>query len=264
MKRVALLLGISMLLVACGPKRETGFKTAKATTQASAEQITGWIAKGDEAWAGRGEETRLRNALEWWEKALAADPSNVGTLSALSRGYYLLADGYTTDLQKKINLHDKGAKYGERAFYLNEAFKKDPNPEKINLSVGVYKDAAGNTPVMNCVRQAEERILHDETTKNYLSIEGSAEYGRLVRELLLGPDHEVVENNRAITAHTPGGTGALRVAGDFIKRMFPAASVMSAAVVGVWVQVADTPPSRVMSGSPPIGNARESPSGAVP
>ena len=92
---------------------------------------------------------------------------------------------------------------------LNEAFKKDANPDKINLSVGVYKNAAGQTPVMNCVRQAEERILRDETTKGYLSIEGSAEYGRLVRELLLGPGHEVTESNRAITAHTPGGTGAL-------------------------------------------------------
>ena len=108
---------------------------------------------------------------------------------------------------------------------LNEAFRKDPNPRKINLSVGVYKDAAGNTPILKSVKEAERRLLEAETNKSYLPIEGAPPYGKLVRELLFGAGHEIVTSNRAVTAHTPGGTGALRVAADFIKRKLPVGRV---------------------------------------
>lgn len=101
---------------------------------------------------------------------------------------------------------------------LNEAFRQDPNPNKINLSVGVYKDAAGNTPILPSVKEAERRILATETNKGYLPIEGSPQYGTLVRQLLFGPAHEILTAQRAVTAHTPGGTGALRVAADFMKQ----------------------------------------------
>jgi aspartate/tyrosine/aromatic aminotransferase len=104
---------------------------------------------------------------------------------------------------------------------LGEAFKKDPNPKKINLSVGVFKDAAGNTPVLACVKEAEQRLLAGEKTKNYLSIEGLADYGKLVRELLFGANHEILKSNRAVTAQVPGGTGGLRVAADFLGSKFP-------------------------------------------
>lgn len=103
---------------------------------------------------------------------------------------------------------------------LGEAFKKDPNPHKINLSVGVFKDEDGNTPVLACVKEAEQRLLAGEKTKNYLSIEGLADYGRMVRELLLGAEHEIVTSGRAVTAQCPGGTGALRVAADFLGNKF--------------------------------------------
>ncbi len=95
---------------------------------------------------------------------------------------------------------------------LTEAFKADTNPQKINLGVGVYKDEAGQTPIMPSVRRAEEIILGREKSKTYLSIPGMPEYGKVVRELLFGADCA-----RAVTAHTPGGTGALRVAGDFLR-----------------------------------------------
>lgn len=108
---------------------------------------------------------------------------------------------------------------------LGEAFKKDPNPHKINLSVGVFKDAAGNTPVMACVKEAEKRLLEGEKTKNYLSIEGLADYGRMVRELLFGAEHEIVKAGRAVTAQCPGGTGALRVAADFLGNKFSGRTV---------------------------------------
>ena len=103
---------------------------------------------------------------------------------------------------------------------LTEAFEKDPNSAKINLSVGVYQDSSGTTPILDSVKEAERRILKSEKTKGYLGIPGSPEYGELVRQLLFGADHEIVTSRRAVTAQTPGGTGALRVAGDFIKAKF--------------------------------------------
>ena len=107
---------------------------------------------------------------------------------------------------------------------LTEAFKKDPRADKLNLSVGVFKDEQGRTPVLKCVKEAERRLLETETSKTYLSIEGSPEYGRAVRELMFGADHEVVRSQRACTAQCPGGTGALRVAADFVRKLFPAAT----------------------------------------
>jgi aspartate aminotransferase len=108
---------------------------------------------------------------------------------------------------------------------LGEAFKRDPNPRKINLSVGVYKDASGNTPVLRSVKEAERRLLEVEKTKNYLSIEGLPDYGQRVRELLFGAGSEVVTSGRSVTAQTPGGTAALRVAADFLKKQLPGAKV---------------------------------------
>ena len=108
---------------------------------------------------------------------------------------------------------------------LTEAFKKDPNPKKVNLGVGIYKDAKGSTPVLDSVKRAEERILQNENTKNYLGIDGTAEYSAAVQELLFGANHEVMTSNRSVTAQAPGGTGALRIAADFIFRMFPKARV---------------------------------------
>ncbi|MBP8130740.1 MAG: aspartate/tyrosine/aromatic aminotransferase [Candidatus Hydrogenedentes bacterium] len=108
---------------------------------------------------------------------------------------------------------------------LTETFKKDPNPDKINLGVGVYKDAQGNTPVLESVKQAEKRLLEVEKSKSYLPIPGAPEYGLEVRKLLFGADHPFTAGGAAVTAHTPGGTGALRVAADFVKRCNPAARV---------------------------------------
>ncbi|NOX53812.1 MAG: aspartate/tyrosine/aromatic aminotransferase [Planctomycetes bacterium] len=108
---------------------------------------------------------------------------------------------------------------------LTEAFRKDARPEKINLTVGVYKDASGQTPILRCVKEAEKRLLESESSKSYLGIDGIPEYGRLVRELLWGPQHEIVTSSRAVTLQTPGGTGALRVAGDFLHKLFPSAKI---------------------------------------
>jgi aspartate/tyrosine/aromatic aminotransferase len=108
---------------------------------------------------------------------------------------------------------------------LTEAFKKDTNPNKINLSAGVYKDEQGNTPILACVKEAERRLLAGEKSKGYLSIEGHPEYASRVQELLFGAGGEVLASKRAFTVQTPGGTGSLRVAADFLKKHFPAAKV---------------------------------------
>jgi len=108
---------------------------------------------------------------------------------------------------------------------LSEAFAQDPNPAKINLSVGVFKDENGTTPILDCVKIASQRVLDSQQTKGYLGMQGSPAYSTAVLELLFGAGHEVLESRRAQAAQTPGGTGALRVAGDFIKTMFPGAKI---------------------------------------
>ncbi len=108
---------------------------------------------------------------------------------------------------------------------LTEAFKKDPNPNKINLGVGVYKDSNGATPVFQAVKEAERRLIDVEKTKTYLSIEGSPEYAAAVQEMLFGAGNSLVTSGLAATAHTAGGTAALRVAADFIKTKCPGATV---------------------------------------
>ncbi|HUG92716.1 MAG TPA: amino acid aminotransferase [Planctomycetaceae bacterium] len=108
---------------------------------------------------------------------------------------------------------------------LADTFRRDPNPQKINLTVGVYCDASGKTPVLASVKEAERRLLETESVKTYLAIDGIAEYGLQVRELLFGPEHEALASGRAVTVQTPGGTGGLRVVGDFIHRLFPQARV---------------------------------------
>ncbi len=104
---------------------------------------------------------------------------------------------------------------------LTEAFKQDPNPDKINLGVGIYKDAEGRTPVLRSVKAAERRISASERSKAYLPITGAEEFAAGVRELLFGAGSGRPAPGHAAVLHTPGGTGALRVAGDFMKKMFP-------------------------------------------
>jgi aspartate/tyrosine/aromatic aminotransferase len=97
---------------------------------------------------------------------------------------------------------------------LTDAFKRDPNPNKINLGVGVYQDEAGKTATLECVKRAEAKLLAAASPKTYLAIEGSPDYGKHVRALLFGADSALLGDGRAVTAQAPGGTGALRLTGD--------------------------------------------------
>ncbi len=108
---------------------------------------------------------------------------------------------------------------------LSEAFRGDTNPDKINLSVGIYQDDAGKTPILPSVVEASRRVVDSMTTMSYLPIPGTPEFAAAVQELLFGSDSEIVSSGRAKTAHSPGGTGALRVVGDFLHAMFPTATL---------------------------------------
>lgn len=108
---------------------------------------------------------------------------------------------------------------------LGEAFKSETRSPKINLGIGVYKDASGNTPIVKAVKQAEQRLLESETSKNYLTIDGLANFNQQTQVLLFGEDSEIIAQQRAKTAQSLGGTGALRIAAEFIKRQTNAKNV---------------------------------------
>jgi len=108
---------------------------------------------------------------------------------------------------------------------LTEAFKKDSNPNKVNLGVGVFKDNDGTTPILKCIKSAEEKLLETESTKGYLPISGNPVYAANVQKLIFGADSEVISSGRAATIHSPGGTGALRVGGDLLKQFNPDATL---------------------------------------
>lgn len=108
---------------------------------------------------------------------------------------------------------------------LNEAFRNDSSADKVNLTVGVYQDEKGQTPVLKSVKTAEAKLLEGETSKGYLPIGGLGEFCDLTQTLYFGEDQEVISSNRAATFQTPGGTGALRVAADFVHQNFPSASI---------------------------------------
>lgn len=105
-------------------------------------------------------------------------------------------------------------------FGLNAQFKADKNPNKVNLTVGVYQDESGKTPVMHCVRDAERVLLDNAGTKSYLPIDGSASYQKAVAELVLGETLMARTDVHTATAQTPGGTVSLRLAGELLKRVF--------------------------------------------
>lgn len=110
---------------------------------------------------------------------------------------------------------------------ITEAFQKDAREGKINLSVGVFKDESGQTPVLPSVKEAERLLLEQEKNKLYKPIQGDPAYGKALRTMLFGEGHALVDGGRAVTCHTPGGTGALRLAADFL--------VTKAGAKRVWV-----------------------------
>lgn len=104
---------------------------------------------------------------------------------------------------------------------LSAAYKNDPNPKKVDLGVGVYKDEAGNCPVMRAVKTAEQKLWETEDSKSYIAQAGPELYLKYTGELLLGADHPVLKDKRAAVVLAPGGSGSLRVAAEFVARSAP-------------------------------------------
>lgn len=107
---------------------------------------------------------------------------------------------------------------------LMAAYSQDSRPFKIDLGVGVYKDEDGHTPILASVKEAEARRSRNETTKTYIGMAGDPGFNAQMDRLSLG-DARALTDSRVATAHTPGGTGALRIAADLIKRCRPDATV---------------------------------------
>ena len=101
---------------------------------------------------------------------------------------------------------------------LSAAFRADPNPKKIDLGVGVYKDEQGNTPIVGAVAQAQLRLLETETSKTYITPQGVQGYIDGMLELLLGKGNQAVLGNRVAAVQAPGGCGALRILAELLKR----------------------------------------------
>ncbi|MEQ1824891.1 MAG: amino acid aminotransferase [Pirellula sp.] len=105
---------------------------------------------------------------------------------------------------------------------LSEAYARDSRPNKINLTVGVYKDEQGRTPILATVKKAEDILLKTETTKTYMPIEGHPDFLKAVVDLIYA---DKIDTKRVAAAQTPGGTGALRVGADTVVRHFPGARI---------------------------------------
>ncbi len=109
---------------------------------------------------------------------------------------------------------------------LNEQFAADPNPNKVNLGVGVYYDDNGKLPLLQCVQAAEKRMAEKPTPRGYLPIDGIAAYDAAVKALVFGAASEPVQSGRVATVQAIGGTGGLKVGADFLKRLSPSAKVL--------------------------------------
>ncbi len=109
---------------------------------------------------------------------------------------------------------------------LNEQFNADPNPHKVNLGVGVYFDEDGKLPLLQCVQAAEQAMMAKPSARGYLPIDGIAAYDSAIKTLVFGADSEPVVSGRVATVQAIGGTGALKIGADFLKKLSPDAKVL--------------------------------------
>jgi len=101
---------------------------------------------------------------------------------------------------------------------VTEAFLADPNPNKVNLGVGMYYDDTGKIPLLECVERAEHQLLEDSPPRAYLPIDGLPEYDRAVQALVFGADSAAIKAQRIVTVQALGGTGGLKIGADFLRR----------------------------------------------
>ena len=109
---------------------------------------------------------------------------------------------------------------------LNEQFNADTNPNKVNLGVGVYFGDDGKLPLLHCVQAAEAAMAAAPKPRGYLPIDGIAAYDTGVKGLVFGLDSDIVKAGRVATVQGIGGTGALKIGSDFLKKVYPNSKVL--------------------------------------
>jgi aspartate/tyrosine/aromatic aminotransferase len=118
----------------------------------------------------------------------------------------------------KLFFHHIAPASPDPIFGLQVEFEADRRPEKVNLSVGVYKDDRLQTPVLEVVKEAEAVLIQEELSKNYLPIGGRVQFLQKVGALVFGDVFWAAERARICGVQTPGGTGSLRIGGEFLKQ----------------------------------------------
>ena len=114
---------------------------------------------------------------------------------------------------------------GDPILGLIGAFLSDPRSQKANLGIGIYYDENGLIPVLPTVQKAEALLARQVTPKPYLPMEGLTSYREAVQQLIFGKDHPLLKAGRVATIQSVGGSGALKVGADFLKRFFPESQV---------------------------------------
>ncbi|CEJ42504.1 aromatic amino acid transaminase [Xanthomonas citri pv. bilvae] len=114
---------------------------------------------------------------------------------------------------------------GDSILGLTEAYNADSRPNKVNLGVGIYYDENGRIPLLRAVHKIEQQLAQDAKPRGYLPIDGLAAYDKATQELLFGADSALVTSGRVATSQTVGGSGALRVGADLLKKLLPTATI---------------------------------------
>jgi len=108
---------------------------------------------------------------------------------------------------------------------LTESFNADTQADKVNLGVGVYYDDNGKLPLLKCIKDAEAKRVASAPARGYQPIEGAAAYNQSVQTLLFGASSQILAEQKVITIEALGGTGALKVGADYLRRLIPKAKV---------------------------------------
>lgn len=108
---------------------------------------------------------------------------------------------------------------------ITEAFNTDSNPQKVNLGVGVYYDDNGKVPLLKCVQKAKSLILEKATPHTYLPIDGLPAFNTAVQKMIFGETCKALQEKRIVTTQALGGTGALKIGADFLRRFSPQSQI---------------------------------------
>jgi len=108
---------------------------------------------------------------------------------------------------------------------VTEAFRNDPNPNKVNLGVGIYQDESGRIPILDSIRKAAAVWATSEDSKAYLPMEGLASYNSATQQVLFGKDSSAIAEKRITTVQSVGGSGALKLGIELLRKLFPASQV---------------------------------------